>query len=106
MKDDFIKKLLFNQIELLIKDLENDAKELPLNKELVNYSEGKLNGCIGVYFTLFPFEPIPESLWDNIVRVWSFVKKRKGGENEEQQQKETRQSSCKVTCIASRTFHA
>ena len=77
MKDNSIRKLHFDQIEYLVKDLENDAKELPLNKELVNYSEGKLNGCIGVYFKLFPFEPLPESLWDNIVRVWDLVNKEK-----------------------------
>lgn len=77
MEDNSIRKLLFDQIEYLVKDLENDAKELPLNKELVNYSEGKLNGCIGVYFKLFPFEPLPESLWDNIVRVWDLVNKEK-----------------------------
>lgn len=77
MEDNSIKKLLFNQIELLIKDLENDAKELPLNKELVNYSEGKLNECIRIYFKLFPFESLPDSLWDDIVRAWSLVNKKK-----------------------------
>lgn len=77
MEDDSIKKLLFNQIKLLIKDLENDAKELPLNKELVNYSEGKLNECIRIYFKLFPFEPLPDSLWDDIVHAWNLVNKKK-----------------------------
>lgn len=84
MENDSIKKLLFNQIKYLIKDLENDAKELPLNKELINYSEGKLNGCIEVYFELFPFESLPESLWNDIVRVWDFVKKMEDGEDEKQ----------------------
>lgn len=77
MEDNSIRKLLFDQIEYLVKDLENAAKKGPLNKELVNYLEGKLNGCIGAYFTLFPFEPLPESLWGNIVRVWSLVNKKK-----------------------------
>lgn len=77
MEDNSIRKLLFDRIEYLVKDLENAAKEGPLNKGLVNYLEGKLNGYIGAYFTLFPFEALPESLWGNIVRVWNLVNKKK-----------------------------
>lgn len=84
MRDDSIKKLLFNQIEYLIKDLENAAKEVPLDKELVKYSEGKLNGCIEAYFKLFPCVSIPDSLWDNIVHAWNLAKKEKEEENEKQ----------------------
>lgn len=83
MENDSIKKLFFNQIEYLVKDLESDAKKFPLDKELINYSEGKLNGCIEVYFELFPFESLPESLWDNIVHAWNLAKKEEG-ENEKQ----------------------
>lgn len=84
MEDDSIKKLLFNQIKYSIKDLENAAKEVPLDKELVKYSEGKLDGCIEAYFKLFPCVSIPDSLWDNIVYAWNLVKKKEGGENERQ----------------------
>lgn len=76
MEDNSIRKLLFNQIEYLVKVLENDAKKLPLNKELVFYSEGKLNECIRIYFKLFPFESLPDSLWDDIVHAWSLVNKK------------------------------
>lgn len=87
MEDDFIKKRLFNQIEFLVKDLEDVVKRIPLDKGLVNYSEGKLNGCIDAYFKLFPCETIPDSLWDNIVHAWSLIDKKKKeeeGKNEEQ----------------------
>lgn len=77
MEDDSIKKLLFNQIEYLVKDLENAAKEGPLNKGLVNYLEGKLNGYIGAYLTLFPCVSIPDSLWGNIVHAWNLAKEEK-----------------------------
>lgn len=85
MEDDSIKKLLFNQIEFFVKDLEDIAKRVPLDKELVKYSEGKLNGCIDAYFKLFPCLSIPESLWNNIVHAWGLAKKEKEeGENEGQ----------------------
>lgn len=77
MEDDSIKKLLFNQIEFFVKDLEDVAKRVPLDKELVNYSEGKLNGCIDAYFKLFPCASIPKSLWDDIVHVRGLVNKKK-----------------------------
>lgn len=84
MEDNSIRKLLFNQIEYLVKDLEDAAKEVPLDKELVKYSEGKLNGCIEAYFKLFPCVAIPDSLWDNIVHAWNLAKneKEEEGENE------------------------
>lgn len=82
MEDDSIKKLLFNQIKYLVKDLEDAAKEVPLDKELVKYSEGKLNGCIEAYFKLFPCVSIPDSLWNNIVYAWNLARREGGGRRE------------------------
>lgn len=77
MEDDALKKLLFNQIEYLVKDLEDSTKKIPLDKELIKCSYGKLNRYIEAYFKLFPCVPIPDSLWKDIVHARGLVNKKK-----------------------------
>lgn len=75
MNKESIKKLLLNEINHLVDDLESDTKSMPFDRELVQYSEGKLNGVIGVYLKLFP-ESLPKSIWNKVLHMYDLINKK------------------------------